>query len=53
MATGGLDLGISGLEDYIVRHLDRYISSPILAAAIAAPTVIMAVPIPQDRSVKV
>jgi len=52
MATGGLNLGISGLEDYIVRRLDRYISSLILAAAIAAPTAIMAVPRPQDRSVQ-
>ena len=52
VATGGLNLGISGLEDYIVRRLDRYISSLILAAAIAAPTAIMAVPRPQDRSVQ-
>ena len=52
MATGGLNLGISALEDYIVRHAKLYISSLILAAAIAAPTAIMAFPRPQDRSVQ-
>jgi hypothetical protein len=44
MATGVLNLGISGLEDFIMRHMDRYISSLFLAAAIAAPTAIMADP---------
>src|ERR1700687_897169 len=53
MATGVLNLGISGLEDYIMRHIDRYISSLLLAAAIAAPTAIMAHPRPQDGGVQV
>ena len=53
MATGVLNPGISGLEDCIIRHKDRYISSLILAAAIAAPTAIMASPRPQDRGVRV
>jgi len=46
MATGVLNLHISGLEDNIMRHMDRYISSLFLAAAIAAPTAIMADPRP-------
>jgi hypothetical protein len=53
MATGVLNLGISGLEDFIMRHMDRYISSLFLAAAIAAPTAIMADPRPQDGSIQV
>ena len=53
MATGVPNPCISGLEDYIVRHLDRYISSLILAAVIATPTAIMAGPKPQDDSVRV
>jgi hypothetical protein len=44
MATGGLNAGISGLEDHIPRHAERYISSLFLAAAIAAPTAMMAGP---------
>jgi hypothetical protein len=53
MATGVLNLGIQGLEDYIMRHLDRYISLLFLAAAIAAPTAIMAAPRPPDGSVQI
>ena len=53
MATGVLNLRISGLEDYIMHRLNRYISSLILAAAIAAPTTIMAAPRPQEASVQV
>jgi len=48
-----LNLGISGLEGYSVRYMDRYISSLFLAAAIAAPTAIMAHPRPQEGSVQV
>jgi hypothetical protein len=53
VATGVLNLGISGLEDYTMRHIDRYIRSLFLASAIAAPTAIMADPRPQDASVQV
>jgi len=53
MGTGVLILGISGLEDYIMQSMQRYISSLLLAAAIAAPTAIMAAPRPQDASVQV
>jgi hypothetical protein len=48
-----LNPAISGLEAPIMRHMDRYISSFFLAAAIAAPTAIMAHPRPQDDSVHV
>ena len=48
-----LTLCFSGLEDYIVRYMDRYISSLFLAATIAAPTAIMAHPRPQEGSVQV
>jgi hypothetical protein len=44
----GLNPGISGLA----RHTDRYISSLLLAAAIAAPTAIMADPRPQGAGVR-
>lgn len=53
IATRVLNPGISGLEDYIMCYLDRYISLLFLAAAIAAPTAIMAHPRPQDGSVQV
>jgi hypothetical protein len=36
-----------------MRHIDRYIGSLLLAAAIAAPTAIMAHPGPQNASVQV
>ena len=42
-----------GLEDSFMQHIDRYISSLLLAAAIAAPTAIMAGPRPQEASVQV
>src|ERR1700736_4264747 len=41
------------LEDYFMHHIDRYIGSLLLAAAIAAPTAIMAAPKPQDANVQV
>src|SRR6266478_868342 len=44
----GLNPGISGLA----HHTDRYISSLLLAAAIAAPTAIMADPRPQGAGVR-
>ncbi len=53
MATGVLNLGISGLEDYIMRYIDRCINSLILVAAIAAPTAIMAGPKPQEHRVQI
>jgi hypothetical protein len=36
-----------------MHRIDRYIYSLLLAAAIAAPTAIMAAPTPQDRSVQI
>src|SRR6267378_4223701 len=48
-AIGGLNPGNSGLEDNVPRHMDRYISS-LLLAAIAVPTAIIADPRPQDAS---
>ena len=51
--TGILNLGISDLEEYIVRHLDGYIRSLFLAAALAAPVLIMAGPQPQEANVQV
>jgi hypothetical protein len=53
MATEVLNPGISGLEDYIMRYLDRCISSFILAAAIAAPVLIVAKAEAQQGSVRV
>jgi hypothetical protein len=53
MVTRVLNLGIAALEAHIVRHMDRYISSLFLAAAIAGPTAMMAHPRPQDGSVQV
>ena len=48
------DFGSPGLlEEYIVRNLNRYISSLVLASALAAPVVIMAAPAPQEASVQV
>ncbi len=38
LASGGLNPAISGLQDYVLRHTDRYISSLLLAAVIAAAT---------------
>jgi hypothetical protein len=49
----GSESGTSGLEDFIMRYLDRCIGLLILASAIAAPTAIMASPRPQDGSVQV
>jgi hypothetical protein len=53
VATGVLNLGISGLEDHYMQHINRYIGSLLLAAAIAAPTAIMAAPRPQDAGVQI
>src|SRR6267378_5127070 len=50
-AIGGLNPGNSGLEDNVLRRMDRYISS-LLLAAIAAPTAIIADPRPQDAGVQ-
>jgi hypothetical protein len=41
------------LEDYIMRYMDRCIGLLALAAAIAAPTAIMASPKPQEGTVQV
>jgi hypothetical protein len=49
----GSESRYSGLEDYVVRYMTRYISSLFLTAAIAAPTAIMAHPRPQEGSVQV
>jgi hypothetical protein len=53
MATEVLNPGISGLEDYIMRFASRCISSLILAAAIAAPALIVAKAEAQQGSVRV
>ena len=53
IATGILHLGIPALEDYIVHHLNRYISSLLLATALAAPVVMIAAPRPQQPSAQV
>ena len=53
MATGVLHLGISGLEGYLMRRIDRYIGSLFLAAAIVAPALVMAEPKAQEASVQV
>jgi len=53
MATRILNLDVSGSEDYVMRYIDRYISSLFLAAAITTPTAIMAHPKPQDGGVQV
>ena len=48
-----LNLGISGLEDCVVRHMNWYISSLFLAATIAAPTAITAHSRSQEGGVQV
>jgi hypothetical protein len=53
MATGILNQGISGLEENIVHHTNRYISSLILAAALAAPAAVLANAMPQEASVQI
>ena len=53
ITTGILNLGIPALEDYIVRVLNRYISSLLLATALAAPVVMIAAPRPQEPSAQI
>src|SRR5258708_6628627 len=53
MATGVMHPGISGLEDYIMRRIDRYIGSLFLAAAIAAPALVVAEAKAQEHSAQV
>jgi hypothetical protein len=53
MATEVLNPGISGLEDCFMHRIDRYISSLLLAAAIAAPAVVVAEAGTQEASVQV
>jgi hypothetical protein len=53
MDTGVLKLGISGLEDHVMRRIDRYISSLFLAAAIAVPALVVAEAKAQEASVQV
>jgi hypothetical protein len=53
MPTVTLNLSISGIEEHIVRLLNRFVSSLLLVAALAAPTAIMARPKPQDGNVQV
>src|SRR5579859_3618829 len=53
MATGVLHLGISGLEGYLMRRIDRYIGSLFLAAAIVAPVMVVAEANAQEHSVQV
>ena len=49
----GSESRISGEDYYFMFHIDRYIRSLLLAAAIAAPTAIMAEPKPQDAGVQI
>lgn len=53
MATGVLHVGISGLEDYVMRRIERYIGSLFLAAAIVAPALVVAEAKAQEASVQV
>jgi hypothetical protein len=53
IATGVLNLGNSGLEDYIMRRIGRYIGSLFLAAAIVAPALVVAEAKAQEGSVQV
>src|SRR5579859_5950867 len=53
LPTGVLYPSISDLEDRFMQRIDRFISSLLLAAAIATPTAIMAGPRAQDASVQV
>jgi hypothetical protein len=48
MATGVLNPRYLGLDDYIMRYINRCFSLLILVAAVAAPTAITARPRPQD-----
>jgi len=48
-----LNLGISGLESFIMRKLNRYISLFVLAGAIVAPAAMIAAPGPQDANVQI
>jgi hypothetical protein len=51
--TGIPNVGLSDWREYIVRYLNHYISSIILAAAVAAPAIVTAAPRPQEASVQV
>jgi len=48
MATGVLNPRYLGLDDYIMRYIDRCVNLLILVAAVAAPTAITARPRPKD-----
>lgn len=52
-STGILNPSLSGLEEHLVRYINRYINTIILAAAVAAPAVIMAAPRPQELQLRV
>jgi hypothetical protein len=52
-STGILNLEVSDLEEHILRYLNRYIGTIILAAAVAAPALVMAAPRPQEANVQV
>src|SRR5271166_6257022 len=53
MATGVLNLGISDLEDFIMRRIDRYIGSLFLAAVIVAPALVVTEAKAQEATVQV
>jgi len=53
MATGVLHVGISDLEDYFMRRIDRYICSLFLAAAIVEPALVVAEAKAQEANVQV
>jgi hypothetical protein len=53
MAAEVLNPGISDLEDYFMHRIDRYISSLFLAAAIAAPALVVAEAKAQEGNVQV
>jgi hypothetical protein len=53
MATAVPHVGISGLEDYVMRSVNRYICSLFLAATIVAPALVVAEAKAQEASVQV
>jgi hypothetical protein len=53
ISAGILSLQVSDLEEHILRYLNRFISTIILASAVAAPALVTAAPRPQEANVQV
>jgi hypothetical protein len=53
MAAAILRADILNLEDYNMHHVNRYVASLFLTAALALPVAIMAAPLPQEASVQI